>query len=393
MNRIIWCTPGLSHEAAWIAEVTRRGFTVIRRCVEAADLLAAASIEQDATIVVDVDTPRLGADALAALPPNGARRVIALASDEREAVTARAWGIDVVIEGYDGTTVERITAALRAAPSSERTLRPSADPPPSTEGRVVVVYGPIGSPGRSTVALGLAESWAHAGERVCLVDVDTIAPSLAFMVGMTEDISGVLVAARYADQGALDARSLSSSCRRLDDRLWLMSGIGSADRWLHARPSALDRVWQSCARHFDRVVIDVNPLLNTVEVDDPLSGAIPTRDSATRSALRASNAVVLVTKSDPLGMSRLLTDLPNVRALIDHSRIEVVVNRVPRRHAAIRSHAREVLMEAGCTVPVHAIPEDSAVATCVARGALLGEIKVTGRVRRSLGKVRDQLGA
>ena len=172
-----------------------------------------------------------------------------------------------------------------------------------------------------------------------------------------------------------------------------MSGIGSADRWLHARPTALDRVWQACARHFDRVVIDVNPLLNTVEADDPLSGAIPTRDSATRSALRASNAVVLVTKSDPLGMSRLLTDLPNVRALIDHSCIEVVVNRVPRRHAAIRSHAREVLMEAGCTVPVHAIPEDSAVATCVARGALLGEIKVTGRVRRSLGKVRDQLAA
>lgn len=393
MKRIIWCTPGRSDEAAWIAGVTQHGFTVIRRCVEAADLLAAASIEPDADIVVDVDTPRLGADAFAALPQSRARRIIALAADERGAISARAWGVDSVIEGCGGSTIDEITAALRSAPSGQRPLERTSDAPPSMEGRIVVVYGPNGSPGRSTVALGLAESWAQAGERVCLVDADTVAPSLAFMVGMTEDVSGVLVAARYADQGALDARSLGSSCRRLKDRLWLMSGIGSPDRWLYVRPAALDRVWQSCARHFDRVVVDVNPLLNTVEADDPLAGALPARDSTTRSALQASNAVVLVSRSDPLNMSRLLTDIPSIQGLLDHARIEVVVNRVPRRKTAIRSRVREALMESGYAFPAYLIPDDAAVPTCIASGALLGEVSVSGRVRRSFRRVRDQLAA
>lgn len=393
MKRIIWCTPGRSDEAAWIAGVTQHGFTVIRRCVEAADLLAAASIEPDADIVVDVDTPRLGADAFAALPQSRARRIIALAADERGAISARAWGVDSVIEGCGGSTIDEITAALRSAPLGQRPPERTSDAPPSMGGRVVVVYGPTGSPGRSTVALGLAESWAQAGERVCLVDADTVAPSLAFMVGMTEDVSGVLVAARYADQGALDARSLGSSCRRLKDRLWLMSGIGSPDRWLYVRPAALDRVWQSCARHFDRVVVDVNPLLNTVEADDPLAGALPARDSTTRSALRASDTVVLVSRSDPLNMSRLLTDIPSIQGLLDHARIEVVVNRVPRRKTAIRSRVREALMESGYTFPAYLIPDDAAVPTCIASGALLGEVSVSGRVRRSFRRVRDQLAA
>lgn len=393
MKRIIWCTPGRSDEAEMIADVTSRGFTVVRRCVEAADLLAAAGIEQDAAIVVDVDTPRLGADALAALPPHRSGRIIALAADGQGAANARAWGVDAVVEGFGASVVEEITAALRAEPSGQRSSAPTTDALLSSEGRIVCVYGAVGSPGRSTVALGLAESWAHTGERVCLVDADTLAPSLAFMVGMTEDVSGLLVAARYADQGALDARSLGSSCRRLDERLWLMSGIGSPERWVHARPFALDRVWQSCARHFDRVVIDVNPLLSTVEADDPLAGALPARDSATRSALQASDAVVLVTKSDPLSLSRLLTDLPSVRGLLGHARVEVVVNCVPRRHSAIRTRVRDVLMEVGTTVPVHAVPEDPAVARCVVSGSLLAEVGVTGRVRRSLGRVRDQLVA
>lgn len=393
MIRVIWCTPGRSDEAGLIADVTSRGFTVVRRCVEAADLLAAASIEQDASIVVDVDTPRLGADALSALPPNRARRIIALSTHESGTSIARAWGVDAVVEGLGSCVVEEISAALRAAPSGQRSSAPATDVLPSSDGRILCVYGAVGSPGRSTVALGLAESWAHAGERVCLIDGDTLAPSLSFMVGMTEDVSGLLVAARYADQGALDARSLGSSCRRLDERLWLMSGIGSPDRWMHARPSALDRVWQSCARHFDRVVIDVNPLLSTIEVDDPLAGALPVRDSATRSALRASDAVVLVTKSDALSVSRLLTDLPSVEGLLGHGRIEVVVNSVPRRHAAIRTRVREALMEVGAVLPVHAIPEDSAVAKCIVSGSLLGEVGAASRVRRSLDRVRDQLAA
>lgn len=396
MKRIIWCTPGNPREASWITEVTRLGFTVVRRCVEAVDVLAAASVESQAAVVLDIDTPRLSADVIAAIPGINERIVVGLVTDDDAAERARLWGIETTIRQLDADAVDRLVAELGASKepvSASAQVTSSAVTPRPDAGGITVVYGPTGAPGRSTVALGLAESWARAGDRVCLVDADTFGPSLALLVGMTEDVSGVLVASRYADQGALDARSLGSACRRLDDRLWLMSGVGSPERWHQLRPAALERVLRTCAEHFDRVVVDTHPLVSVGELDDVVPGGVPRRDSATRSALQLSDSVLAVTQPDAVSVVRLTVELPAIFSVLAHSKVSVAVNRVSRGDARATSRVREVLTETGINAPLHAIPEDKSVLTCRRNGSLLSEVSATKKLRRSLSRLGESIAA
>ena len=400
VTRVIWCTPGHRLETDLITGVTQRGFTVVRRCLEAVDVLAAASIEPHAAVVVDADTPRLSADTVAAIPGLRERIVIALASDQDAAVRVRNWGIHSVLMLSDPDVLDRLTTELSAhKQSAHKPVLPehekSPDPQSTMGGasRITVVYGPAGAPGRSTIALGLAEAWSRSGDRVCLIDADSIGPSLALLVGMTEDVSGVLVASRYADQGALDIRSLGSACRRLDDRLWLMSGVGSADRWHQLRPASFERVVRLCAENFDRVVIDTNPLLNVEGFDDALTTGMPSRDGVTRSAFHLSDCVVVVTQPDAVSVLRLSADLPLVMRLIEHSRVSVAVNRSSKRDARAATHVGEVLTEAGVNVPIYTVPDDGAVSTCRRNGSLLWEVAATKKLRRSLAKLGNSLAA
>lgn len=396
MNRVIWCTPGYPRESELIAEVTKRGFTIVRRCVEAVDVLAAASVEPHAAVVLGVDTPRVSADTIAAIPGRPHRTIIALATDHDAASHARSWGIQSIVMLSDGDAMDTIVAEL----SEERADLPDdvhiTKPRASAAGRapgVTVVYGPAGAPGRSTMALGLAEVWSRSGDRVCLIDADTLGPALALLVGMTEDVSGVLVASRYADQGALDVRSLGSACRCLENRLWLMTGIGSVDRWHQLRPASFERVIRMCAENFDRVVIDTNPLLNVEGFDDALTAGMPPRDGVTRAALRISDSVVVVTQPDAVNVVRLSVDLPMVMKLVSHSRVSVVVNRSSRRDGHAAGDVGHVLTESGINVPIHTVPEDGAVSTCRRNGSLLWEVASTKKLRRSLSKLGNSLAA
>lgn len=396
MNRVIWCTPGSPREADLIAGLTKRGFTIVRRCVEAVDVLAAASVEPHAAVVIGVDTPRLSADTVAAIPDVQQRVVIAIAPDQDSAMRARSWGIESVVISSDADLVEQVAAELstdRAELVEHARAARSHGAAGGHAPGVTVVYGPAGAPGRSTIALGLAEAWSRSGDRVCLIDADSIGPSLALLVGMTEDVSGVLVSSRYADQGALDLRSLGSACRRLDDRLWLMSGVGSADRWHQLRPASFERVVRMCADHFDRIVIDTNPLLNVEDFDDGVTTGLPGRDAVTRAALRLSQSVVAVTQPDAVSVFRLSVDLPAVLRQIEHPRVIVAVNKASKRDARAAAHVGAVLTDSGINVPVHTVPEDGSVAACRRDGSLLWEVAATKKLRRSLSRLGQAVAA
>lgn len=394
-NRVIWCTPGNSRETELMAGVTQRGFTVVRRCVEAVDVLAAASIEPHAAVVLDITTPRLSADIVAAISGLQQRVVLAVASDPGAATRARDWGIGSVVMLSEADALDRIVAELTVAKQeqAEPAHAMRADTNGSASSKVTVVYGPTGAPGRSTIALGLAEAWSRSGDRVCLIDADTVGPALALVVGMTEDVSGVLVASRYADQGALDVRSLASACRQLDDRLWLMSGIGSADRWHQLRTGSFERVVRLCAEYFNRVVIDTNPLLNIEGFDDALAAGALSRDAITRSALGLSDSVLVVTKPDAVSVMRLCLDLPAVMKLAHHVQVSVVVNRAQKRDSGAASHVGSVLTDSGINVPVHTLPDDGSIEACRRSGSLLWEVASSKKVRRSLSRLGHSIAA
>ncbi len=71
-------------------------------------------------------------------------------------------------------------------------------------GRVLVVWGPAGAPGRTTVAVGLASEIAAAGHECLLLDVDAYGGAVAQHLGVLDEVSGLLAAARAANAGQLD---------------------------------------------------------------------------------------------------------------------------------------------------------------------------------------------
>jgi len=340
----------------------------------------------------------LGADLVASIQEHAIGRVVGLVDGDPGTSQARAWGIERIVDMRDADATESVIGSLREGQSASQAgaTTPAALDRTAADrrqrGKIVAVTGPPGAPGRSTVALGLAEAWATSGERVCVVDADTCAPALAYLAGITENVSGLLVAARYADQGALDARSLGSACRQLTDRLWILTGIGSPDRWSGATPAVLDRILAACAEHFDKVVIDAGTLLDTTPIDDPFA-ARHERDGATISALRASDSAVVVCRPDPIGIVRLIHQLPLIAEHAETAEVRVLVNRPSGSERKTGARVADALLEAGIALPVHTLREDSSVATCVARGALLGEVTTTVRLRKSLSRISRELAA
>jgi MinD-like ATPase involved in chromosome partitioning or flagellar assembly len=241
------------------------------------------------------------------------------------------------------------------------------------------MWSPVGSTGRSTLALGLAESWAQLGERVLLIDADTYAPSLATSVGITDDLSGVVVACRYADQNSLNARTLSSACRELHKRLWVLTGISEPARWAEVRPLSFNAVIEQARQQFDRIVIDISPVL-TDEVDpisDPTSRLNLPRNIAGITALKTADHIAIVVRPDAVGGLRLVQDF-NVHAHIFASaRKTFFINRVDRRQRA--SVGREFtaicsrLGNGGIHPEVTLIPNDSAVQAMTHIAATMSE--------------------
>src|SRR5699024_709539 len=70
-------------------------------------------------------------------------------------------------------------------------------------GNITALWGPIGSPGRTVLAVNLAVEVALAGQRTLLIDLDTYGASVGAHLGLMEESAGIAVACRRADQGVL----------------------------------------------------------------------------------------------------------------------------------------------------------------------------------------------
>ena len=109
-------------------------------------------------------------------------------------------------------------------------------------------------PARSTVAASLAASFAHRGHDTVLVDADTYGGSIAQMLAMLDDVSGLMAACRAANQGRAD--EVTDHLLDVEPRLRLLSGIPRADMWPQVRPGALELVLQRLRADADVVVAD-----------------------------------------------------------------------------------------------------------------------------------------
>ena len=377
---------GAAWEAGVLHGMREAGIVVTKRCVDLPDLMASASSSGAAVAVVAGDLPHLDAEAVMHLLRYDVR-TLAVSSDP--AAAERLGRVGVV------ETVPPVAADVVAAVERVSARDVVLDPEPGgrhvdearagERGRVLAVWGPAGSPGRTTVAVGLAAELAAAGRRTLLVDADPYGGTVAQQLGVLDELSGLLAVARMANLGTLDESAFVRSCRRVGDRLEVLTGLPRADRRVEVRPDVLASVLEVAAA-LGEVVVDCGFCLE--DPDLPLS-----RDRMTLDALGAADELLVVGSAEPSGLARLARGLVELREVAAGVPVRVLVNRM---RASLGWSERDIVgMVEGYARPVavHFLPEDRvAVDRALVTGKALTELG-DSPLRSALAEVAGAIGA
>jgi len=387
----------LASGAAWESEVLSRlerepGVVVLRRCVDVPDLLAAASAGQADVAVVALEAPGLDQTAVDQLRRFQVRPLAVVPAGPSQAPTLHAARLGITAAVVDDD-LDDLPAVVQSEDDGADvdTLVPDPleanDPGPGGGGRVLAVWGPAGAPGRTTVAVAVAAVLAARGRRTTLVDADPYGGAVAQQLGVLEEVSGLLAAARLAASGALEAR-FGSVQRAVGEHLTVVTGLPRADRWVEVRPGAVEHLLEVAAAHGE-VVVDTGFSLEA----DPGSdfGSRPPRNQMTLAALAQADEVLVVGSADPVGLSRLARALVDVREVTSGAPLRVVVNRM--RSSLGWSEKDVAGMVEGFTrfVGLHFLPDDRpTVDRALVAGRTLAEVGESA-LGRAVGGLVDAL--
>lgn len=352
--------------------------SVVRRCGELAELLAACQSGLARAAVVAAGSGELTASLVDRLSAVGVV-VVALTEDPGETSRLRGIGVATELPGVPAAALAaRISGAVaqlggagpRPAPDSAgpagagpggafadsafpvpgEAVRPDGAgggpggmPARAGRGRIIAVWGPAGSPGRTLVAANIAGELAADGKSVLLVDADSYGASVAAMLGLLDEAAGLAQACRLADQGLLDGDALLRIATPVATRsgtFRVLTGITRADRWTELRAAALSLVLERAREIADVTVVDTGFCL---EADEELSfdTMAPRRNAATLRSLELADTVFAVGAADSLGVPRLVRGLAELETAVPQASPTVVLNKV-RASAVGRSPERQL---------------------------------------------------
>ena len=178
---MVWALSEIEAEAGLLAQASAGGIVVRRRCFDAPELLAVCAVVPGTRVLISAQLPRMSGEIMSTLSAQ-VESVAVLAFDDHEESVARSWNAECIIRadlpGFD------LVTALRLASQPDTADGPAGGPAggPADEsavqghvqGHVSACWGPVGSHGRTTFAIGLAEALALSGASVLLVDADTV---------------------------------------------------------------------------------------------------------------------------------------------------------------------------------------------------------------------------
>ena len=383
--------------------------TVVRRCSELAELVAACQTGLARAAVVAGGTADITATLVDRLAAVGVA-LVGLTDDDAERLRLEGLHVPAAPEGVPAAelagliaeAVDRAAglAAVQSPQSSSFALagaRPLVEPvaeegdgEPAGEGEVIAFWGPIGSPGRTTLAVNCAAELVADGRSAVLVDADPYGAAVAGALGLLDDAAGLAQACRLADQGALDRRALERVAVPVvtgGGTLRVLTGLTRADRWPELRAAALTVVLERCREIADVVVVDAGFCL---EADEELSfdTMAPRRNAATLRSLELADRVFAVGSADTIGMPRLVRALAELERAVPSASPTVVFNKV--RASALGRFPERALREAwerfGPGIPIGAmIPHDAAVAdAALLGGSVLLESSPESQIRTSI---------
>jgi MinD-like ATPase involved in chromosome partitioning or flagellar assembly len=393
---VLTAVTGAPWESTFIASLRQlRGVRVVRRCVDVPDLLAAASLGQVEAALLAAELYSLDRDVVAELHERGVEPVgVVPPGNGGEADLLHRLGIRATVAADDTDGLPRVVATAVAArggsgdpgqhPGAQ--VRPSitAAPAGGRFGTVIAVWGPTGAPGRTTVALGLASEIAHLGAPTLLIDADVFGGTVAAMLAMLDESSGLLSAARSANAGVLDAAVLAGQARQITPTLRVLTGLPRADRWPQLRPSSFAGVLSAARALVPFVVVDLGFCL---EHDDELAfdSAAPRRNGATMLGLQEADRILAVGSADPIGLSRLTRAVVELDDLVPGRTTDIVVNKMrPTLGWSANDVAAMLSRFTGCEA-IRFLPEDRAGCDrAQVTGRLLPDVAPDSPLRRGL---------
>jgi len=378
MTGVVIAVSSQAEDAIAASIAAHPDLTLVRRCADLAEALAAASAGVAGVAVVSpqrhLDRVTLGELAHMRV------RVVGVALDDRDARALAALGL-VAVRADDPLAV------AEAAASAPAELVLDEEPEPSRPaGRIVAVWGPTGAPGRTSVAVGLAAEFSRTRPTL-LVDLDTYGAAVAQTLALHDDAPGIAAVARAAAQGEADGATVRRHSVRAAENLAVLTGLPRPGRWAEIAPAALEAAWPAMRAAAAVTVIDCGFGLAGPE-------SASRRDGATVAALTEADLVVAVATAEPVGMQRFVDALGDLAELIPgvKERLIVTVNRV-RRSVAGPNPERQVadaLARYAGVGQAWMIPWDPRTADLAAlRGATWREAAPRGAASHAVGRLAD----
>ncbi|WP_022881601.1 AAA family ATPase [Gryllotalpicola ginsengisoli] len=341
-------------EDALLTGALDAGHAVLARVQTAGELAGVLAAHRVDIAVVTAAPLRITPELRQAAASAGTRLVAIAADDEARALARGAGVADVVPQPADWPEFERMLETP-AAPTG-------GGDGPGGEASVIVVWGPTGAPGRTSLAVSIAAELALTGAHVALVDADSYGGSVAPWLGLLDEAPGFAAACRLAGAGQLTRVEIDRVAQYVPTprgALAVLTGIARASRWPELGQDRVGRVLAALAGWFQHVVVDVG---FNLEADEEIASDLfaPRRNAATLAALEAATQLVCVGAADPVGLSRLLRCQPEAARLAAGARSHVVVNRVREGVVGARPEAQiaAALERFGGMVPAALVPED-----------------------------------
>jgi len=237
--------------------------------------------------------------------------------------------------------------------------------PAATQGCTVVVWGPLGSSGVSTIALALAGCAARAGLSTLIVDAHVYGGAQSGLLNLFDEAPGFAAGCRLAARKKLspeELRRVAAVVSHGRDNLTVLTGIPEAQRWTELGPDSVRSVLRTARASWDVTVVDVAFCL---EEDEEISSDLfaPRRNGATLACLAEADVVVGVAGCDSLSLSRYILAMPRLREVIGSTPVVTVVNRLRPSAAGLAPEAsvRETLQRFAGIGDALCVPDDTAI--------------------------------
>ncbi|WP_181275629.1 AAA family ATPase [Brevibacterium oceani] len=331
--------------------------TIVARPADEVELLAHCRTGGAEVVIIGRYFPGLDAEVVAAITATGAK-VLGFGNDA-EVLTGLGIGSSVRTDA-DATAlaaaIEDIRDSMIVPP------RPAAPPgPPGGPGKIVTVWGTGSSPGRTLLAVNLADQASRQGQKSVVVDADTVSGMVAATLGLTEESSHLASLCRSFSERPtrLDPESVPHAVIR--EGFHAITGQTRPERWPEVRASVLDAVLRRLAKIYDLVIVDVS---DRIDPDDDLADPFYDRHCATRAALDTADIVLVLAAGEPIGLQRLVKLLGTPRAESLREKMRLVITK--QRSSAVGSPAeariREVLDRFVRVAPDFVLSDDRATA-------------------------------